>query len=401
MSAHQSQPDKYRIDAVVRVCKILETLRDAKRPLRLAEICRLTGLAKATAFRILRTLQNRRFVELVDDKCYRLAFEFFSGRRCRIGYGAESFEFSFVREVTDGLVWAARRAGVDIMTLDNRYSAKVAVRNAEIFIREGVDLVIMFQVEQEVAPVISSKLIAAGIPIIAVEIPHPGAVYYGADNYRAGLLGGGYLARWIKDHWEEQPEEILLLGLRRAGPIPNSRLAGFAAGLCKQLGIRKDSFIWLDTDGRFEGGWQAVRRRLKWTKAERFAVGAINDPTAVGAIRAFEEAGRPFCCAVVSFNAALEARVEMRQPDSPLVASVAYFPERYGEELITLSLDILNSKPTPPAVFVKHKVITPQNVDDYYPNDKLLTRDELEILLTTKSPVRYSSETWFHSVLED
>ena len=46
-------------------------------------------------------------------------------------------------------------------------------------------------------------------------------------------------------------------------------------------------------------------------------------------------------------------------------------PEKYGVGLIRLSLDILNQRPAPPAVFVEHKLITPSNIDRYYPNDAL------------------------------
>jgi len=30
----------------------------------------------------------------------------------------------------------------------------------------------------------------ARIPTMAIDIPQPGAVYYGVDNYRAGLMAG-------------------------------------------------------------------------------------------------------------------------------------------------------------------------------------------------------------------
>jgi ribose transport system substrate-binding protein len=56
-----------------------------------------------------------------------------------------------------------------------------------------------------------------------------------------------------------------------------------------------------------------------------------------------------------------------------LVGSVAYFPEEYGPHLIRLALDILDQKPTSPAVFIKHQLITPENVDHFYPNDRLMT----------------------------
>jgi ribose transport system substrate-binding protein len=68
-------------------------------------------------------------------------------------------------------------------------------------------------------------------------------------------------------------------------------------------------------------------------------------------------------------NAIREARQELRRPGSRLIGSVAYFPERYGEELIPLALAMLQKKPVPPAVFVKHQLITSKNVDLLYPSE--------------------------------
>jgi ribose transport system substrate-binding protein len=98
-------------------------------------------------------------------------------------------------------------------------------------------------------------------------------------------------------------------------------------------------------------------------------VGAINDPSAIGALRAFEEAGRLEECAVMGQNGSIEARSEIRNPGSRLIGSVAYFPERYGEAAIALALNIVQGKATPPAVFVKHQLITSNTVDRIYPNE--------------------------------
>jgi len=76
---------------------------------------------------------------------------------------------------------------------------------------------------------------------------------------------------------------------------------------------------------------------------------------------------------IVGQNAESEARAELRAPGTRLIASVAYFPEKYGEGLIRLALDILGGKPAPPAFFTSHQIITPENVDHFYPNDGLLT----------------------------
>jgi ribose transport system substrate-binding protein len=72
-------------------------------------------------------------------------------------------------------------------------------------------------------------------------------------------------------------------------------------------------------------------------------------------------------------NAAPEGRDELRRP-SRFIASVAYFPERYGAWLLKLAEDILTYKPTPPAVFVRHQLLTAKNVDQFYPHDELILR---------------------------
>jgi ribose transport system substrate-binding protein len=128
----------------------------------------------------------------------------------------------------------------------------------------------------------------------------------------------------------------------------------------------------IDGDGQFDPTFQRVRKRLKRSTAERVLVGAATDPSALGAVRAFEEAGRASSVTVVGQNAEPEARAELRTPHTPLIGSVGYFPEKYGDGLIRLALDILAKKSVAPALFINHQLITAENVDHYYPNDSLL-----------------------------
>ena len=74
-----------------------------------------------------------------------------------------------------------------------------------------MDLVIEFQSHERVASTIAARFLSAGIPVIAIEIPHPGATFFGANNYQAGLLGGRAGARWVKQHWAGAVEGILLI----------------------------------------------------------------------------------------------------------------------------------------------------------------------------------------------
>jgi ribose transport system substrate-binding protein len=335
-------------------------------------------LSKVTVHRIAATLVSHGLIERAGNQ-YRSLIKPVTPTRFRIGYAAQSDEFAFSRAVTESLRRAAAAERVDLVFVNNRYSPKIALRNAEYLIREKVDLVVEFQTDQNAAPVIASRYLEAGIPIIAVEIPHPGAVYFGADNYAAGLIGGRTAGRWARQHWTGQVDELLLLELPIAGPLPQSRLAGVVAGLREVLpSLEERQIVRLDGHGQFGPCLEQVRKYVRRNCHGRTIVAAINDPSALGALRAFEEAGQASRCIVVGQNASEEARAEMRVRGTRLIGSVGYFPERYGEGILSLANAILTNQPTPPAVFVKHEMITPSNVDHYYPNDVLLSREAID-----------------------
>jgi ribose transport system substrate-binding protein len=369
----RSPDDVYLIKSVVHASEVLNAFQHMGDSLRLRDVVDRTGFGKGMCFRLLHTLHHCGFLEKTEGARYRLTAEVRRRRRYRIGYAAQGQDTSFPREVQAGLVSAAEREAVDLLIVDNRYQPKTALKNAQFLVREGVHLVIEFQTDEAVAPAIASTYLDAGIPFIAIDIPHPGGTYFGADNYTAGLLAGRTLARWARQHWNGQVDEILLLEIARAGSLPHARLKGVMAGIHETLRETQTCpTVTIDGDGQFRTSLEKVRRHLRQSKSAHILVGTANDPSALGAARAFEEAGRAGSCAIVGQNAEPDARAELRQPRTPLIASVGYFPERYGDGLIRLSLDILAKKAVPPAVFVHHQVITRENVDHYYPNDALL-----------------------------
>lgn len=378
MRGHVSDPeapgpaDGYLIKSLVHAASILRAFETRGESLSLRDVMDRTGYGKGMCFRLLYTLRHLGFLEKVDRR-YQLRIEVPSRRRFRIGYAAQGQDSSFAAEVHGGLVSAALREQVELLVVNNRYNAKTALKNAEQLVREGVDLVIEFQTDEAVAPQIALRYRQAGIPVIAIDIPHPGTTYFGANNYEAGLLAGRYLARCARQRWQGHVDEVLLIDIARAGTLPASRTRGVVAGIREVLrGAGSVPVITIDGDGQFKTALERVRRHLRTSRATRVLVGAANDPNALGAVRAFQEAGRADTCAVVGQNAEPDARAELRVARSPLVASVAYFPEKYGAGLIRLAIDLLGQRPVPPAVFVDHELVTAANVDHFYPNDALL-----------------------------
>ena len=364
--------EQYLIKSVVSASRLLKGFHRQGEELRLTDIVERSGFSKAKAYRLLYTLEQCGLVEKSGDKLYRSTVQMRPVKRYKLGFAWPGEDYLFSQDVNESVRRAAQRANVSVILADNRYNSKTAIRNADMLIREGVDLAMEFQIDELVAPVIAAKYREAGIPLIAIEIPHPGAIFYGANNYEAGLIGGRYIGRCAKRYWTHPVEEVILLELPRAGSLPAARITGMLAGMKETLRyLESAQAVHLDGDGTFVGSAEAVRKHLRHSKAERTLVEAINDPSALGALHAFKEAGRLDHCAVVGQNASPEARMEMRRTGSRLVGSVGYFPEHYGDDLIPLAIAILNRENVDPAVFIKHKMIDASNVDRFYPNDGL------------------------------
>ena len=361
-------PTSGETESVARACRILGALEQDDHPLRLRDIVERTGISKATAFRILGTMVSHGMISKSPANEYRAAIRRVVQRNIRIGYAAQSDEFAFSRAVTDSLTAAAAKAGVELIILNNAYSPLVALQNAETLIKEEVHLVMEFQTDTSIAALISAKLTEKRVPLIAIEIPHPNAIYFGANNPQAGLIAGRYLGRWAETNWKGRVDEVLLLGLPMAGALPGSRLMGALLGLREVLPSVDDSQVrTLSGNGQFGASYDVVKQYLRKSRHEHILVSTINDPSALGALEAFKEAGRQKHCAVIGQNASSEAVLEMGRCGTRLIGSVGYFPERYGEQLIALALQILEHKQVPPAIFVKHHLITPHNVREYYP----------------------------------
>src|SRR5262249_4904370 len=175
VSAETPVRDPYLVKSVVHSSILLSAFRVSGEALPLREISKRSGLPKTMAFRLLYTLEKCGMVEKVGENLYRSCVRPFRQRLYRLGYCAQGTEYGFSKEVSAGLQRAADAEGIELICLDNQYNPKIAQRNADLLVREKVDLVIEFQTDENVAPIVAEKYRAANIPLIAIEIPHPGA----------------------------------------------------------------------------------------------------------------------------------------------------------------------------------------------------------------------------------
>jgi ribose transport system substrate-binding protein len=232
-----------------------------------------------------------------------------------------------------------------------------------------VDLAIEYQIDEKVGSLIIDKFKRAGIPVIAVDIPMVGATYFGVDHYRAGHMAGVALGSWIVEHWNNSWERLIVLEEQRPGALVAARIQGQLDGLQEIVGnISAAKIVYLDSGNTTEISQANMLAALGRLSGEhRLAIISFNDDAAVGALRAVRQLGREEDVAIVGQGADRIARMEIRNPDSRLVGSTAYWPEKYGEKLLQVATKILNGEPVPPAVYNEHILITQDNIDEFYP----------------------------------
>lgn len=351
----------YLIPVLSKALDILELLQSEGEPMSLEAIHRRTRVSKTTVYRVLKTFVHRGYLSRSADGLYRIVSR---PKKIRFGFAAQSAEMPFSVAVTESLNAATGNAGIDLMLLDNKYDAATAIQNAEEFVRAKVDLVIEFQVEQEAAPVIADRIATAGIPMIAIDIPHPHATYFGVDNYRVGYEAGEMLAQHATEQWGGKAEWVLGLDLSEAGLLVQSRITGAFAAIKSALGnIPIESFVRMDGHGLRERSRKVVGDFLaRHPKDKGILIAAANDTSALGALDAVREAGRERYVAIVGQDSIPEALTEIRKSSSAMIGTISHEAWSYGSHLVHIGLALLNGTTVPPYNYVEHRVVTRRNL---------------------------------------
>jgi ribose transport system substrate-binding protein len=276
-------------------------------------------------------------------------------RRWRIGFANQDERLPFAAAVRAGMVTAAEQSGVDLLLADNRSDGEVALANAESFIKAQVDLAIIFNTDARANNKIVEALRQANIPVIAIDIPIPGASFFGFDNYRAGLMTGRLLGQYVRRQWHGMIDAVFSLGLPISGPVPAARMQGQIDGLREQINVPDNRIIHLDSRNTSVDSCAAARQAIKKIRRnDRVVIMGINDEAVIGALSAFAEDGTLARCVTVGLGGDVTSLRELKRSGSRMIGVVASFPERYGERVIEMVSAILQRRAAPPARYTNH-----------------------------------------------
>ena len=277
------------------------------------------------------------------------------------------------REIRESFVLAARAHPIEMVFYDNQRDDARAMQNAEAAIARKVDLYIQYY-RGAANAAIAEKLKAAGIRVLAVNDPVPGAPLYTVDNLAAGRIAGEALAQFALRSWRGQSTAAAVVGnlSATADRVPE-RGQGVTAALRQRLPAVRVTDV--DTKGNPAQVGPQVAKFLAAHPGGKLLFAATDDATALAVKSAVESAGRVPDTAIVShgvdrtIHGGMNDRKEIDPANrgSIVIGSVAFYLDRLGYEVLPLAMRMLRGEALPARTTTRHVLVTAANVFVEYP----------------------------------
>ena len=232
------------------------------------------------------------------------------------------------------------------------------IQQIDSLVGTGIDLLIVAPNQVSTISPAIDRAYDKGIPVIVFERKtntKKYTAYMGADNYEMGHLMGEYVANRLN----ERGRIIEVMGLKGSSPAIE-RHNGFREAIAEHPGIQVVATL--------QGDWTeptAYNTVKQWLDKNKDAAGKIdlvfgmNDRTAMGARKAFEEAGGalPLFCGIDGLPG--ENGGIRQVMDSLLDASYIY--PTHGDQLLQLAVDILEGNPYEKETNLMSALVTQDN----------------------------------------
>ena len=296
-----------------------------------------------------------------------------ASQRWTIGYGDGLSGIPFTDSVTDSINEVAEAMGVDIVYCDNAYDQEKTVQCSELIVSQGADGVIFANWIAGTEELITGIFLDAGLVCVAYDGPHEGCKAFGPDNFEASAEAGRFLGRYAVNHgWDPAETELIVLWTPGVQVMADRR-DGSIAGVKEIFDIPDEN---IHTDIPHETFEDVQANVTSWVTANPDAQNVLcfghSDQPGVDCAVALEAGGFLGRAASASLGASDEALVDLRtrtDAESIFKATISYFPERYGEYLVPIVVDMLEGREgdVPDRIIPAVSPVTRNNVMDLYP----------------------------------
>jgi ribose transport system substrate-binding protein len=246
-----------------------------------------------------------------------------------------------------------------ITILSCGYDLNTQSNQMENLISAQTDLIILNAADSKsIAPSVR-KAKEAGVIVIAMDVSAEGGVdaTVMSNNVEAGKQAGEY----IVDRLKGKGDVVIINGPPVSSII--DRVNGIQSVFKENPGIKVVSFEQNGGASR-DGGYRVMSDLLQeFPKLD--AVFAINDPTAIGAALASDQAGRKEFF-IVGVDGAAEVQTALKDKANLISASPAQDFPGLGSQSAQVGYEIFNGKkPTNPTILIPVQLLTKANINDH------------------------------------
>ncbi|MBA3873910.1 MAG: substrate-binding domain-containing protein [Anaerolineae bacterium] len=230
---------------------------------------------------------------------------------------------------------------------------------------KGEDALILAPVHNTASHTLRERTLRNQIPFLAESCPQDGAIYLGPNNFEAGYALGCWTAEFVLEKWGTSKVAYVLDISEHDLANTKDRSKGFADGIRSVLGNHVTIHP-VDGGGLYVNAYQIAADALRLEPKTNVIFG-INDDSVLAGIQAYFDLNLP-PDDLIAVNIGAEGATLFKAlaDNTPLVASVALFPEIVGKLAIDAVVHLWKGGKIDKALITPYALITKANLHQYY-----------------------------------
>jgi inositol transport system substrate-binding protein len=275
-----------------------------------------------------------------------------------IGVSLLNLSSEFIVMLDQAMEAKASELGVKLIVADAQRDAARQVQQAENFIAQGVDIIILNPCEVDGSSPAVEKALAAGIPVVNVnsETRATPTAFVGSHDEESGKIAMNYIAQRLHG----QGNVVMIQGfLGQAAQI--ERAQGAREVLAQFAGLR----LIADQTAEWDRA-KAMSLMENWIQSYGSKINAVfaqNDEMGVGALHALEEAHMKDKVPVVGIDAIAEALQMVKA--GRLDATVFQDARAQGSTAVETACRIVRGQPYEKQTFIPFQLVTADNIGEF------------------------------------
>ncbi|MCH5375715.1 MAG: substrate-binding domain-containing protein, partial [Planctomycetes bacterium] len=263
-----------------------------------------------------------------------------------IGFSALTLKNPFFKIIADSLTAEAKKQGFEVIVNDAERDVNEQSKHIDNYIAQQVTAIVLNPADRIAIGPAVKKANEAGIPVFTCDLQCVAedveiAGHVGTDNYQGGELAGQAMIEAVG----ETGGQILILHFKQANSCV-LRVEGFRKVIDAYNANRESGKIQiaaeLEGGGLRDEGYRATSDALQ-AHPDLVGIFAINDPSALGAWKALQQAGKADQVKLIGFDGQSEAKQAIK--DGHFYADPIHFPEEMGMQTVANFLLYLNGEP--------------------------------------------------------